>query len=137
MKTSKGIFVFGFVLFLMLASAGFAEVEWDIQRTLNLESAPLDVAVSLNGKWIFVLNDGGSIHIYAPNGALQEKIDVGSHVDGIRVGPNEDLLILTSKRDKTIQVLALDFITPVNVSGSPFKGAAEAPVVIAVFSDFE
>ena len=68
---------------------------------------------------------------------LKEKINVGSQVDQIKVGPREDLLLLTSKQNKTVQILTLDFITPVNVAGSPFKGPADAPVMIAVFNDFE
>jgi hypothetical protein len=136
----KRIYTIGLLaLFLIpvLFSSGLATVEWNIQRTLNLKVAPVDVAISQNGRWIFVLTDTGSIHIYTPNGQLKEKINVGSQVDQIKVGPREDLLLLTSRQNKTVQVLTLDFITPVNVAGSPFKGSADAPVVIAVFNDFE
>ncbi len=45
--------------------------------------------------------------------------------------------ILKSAQDKKIQIVALDFIQQINVSGSPYKGVDDAPVVIAVFSDFE
>jgi len=122
---------------LILFSWGFAAVEWNIQRTLKLSVPPVDVAVSQNGKWIFILTDKGSIHIYTPSGQLKETIAVGSHVDRIRVGPQEDLLLLSSRQNKTVQVLTLDFIMPVNVAGSPFKGPANASVVIAVFNDFQ
>lgn len=33
--------------------------------------------------------------------------------------------------------LTLDFIGPIKVTGSPFKGVDDAPVAIAVFGDFE
>ena len=125
------------VMVPVLCSQGLAAVEWDIQRTLNLMEPPLDVAVSLNGRWVFVLTQSGSVHIYTPDGRLEETIQVGPRVDQIRVGPREDLLLLTSKADKTVQMVTLDFIRPINVSGSPFKGPDDAPVVIAVFSDFE
>jgi hypothetical protein len=125
------------LLIAIVGSNSSAEVEGDIQRTLKLQEAPVDVAVSLNGKWFFVLTQTGSIQVYTPDGRLEGQLTVGSRVDGIRVGPREDLLLLTSRQDKTVQIMTLDFIRPVNVTGSPFKGPDDAPVVIAVFSDFE
>jgi hypothetical protein len=137
LKKRVKICVLALLLIAIVGTTSSAEVEGDIQRTLKLQEAPVDVAVSLNGKWIYVLTQTGSIHIYTPDGRLEGEITVGSQVDGIRVGPREDLLLLTSKADKTVQVLALDFVQPINVSGSPFKGPDDAPVVIAIFSDFE
>lgn len=131
------ICVLALLLVAMVSLNSSAEVEGDIQRTLKLQEAPVDVAVSLSGKWLFVLTRTGSIQIYTPDGRLEGQLTVGSQVDGIRVGPREDLLLLTSRKDKTVQIMALDFIRSINVTGSPFKGADEAPVVIAVFSDFE
>ena len=49
----------------------------------------------------------------------------------------EDVLILTSGKAKTVQIITLDFIQEINISGSPFKGKAEAPVAVATFNDFE
>jgi len=114
-----------------------AAVDWDIQRTLNLDAAPLDMAMALNGKWIFVLTDRGFIHIYSTAGGPADKIEVGRHVDQIEAGPREDILLLKSTRDKTLQVLRLDFIQQINTAGSPFKGPADAPVTIVVFSEFQ
>jgi hypothetical protein len=125
------------VLVPVLFSQGLAAVEWNIQRTLNLTEPPLDVAVSLSGRWVFVLTESGDVHIYTPEGRLEGTLHVGRRVDQIRVGPREDLLLLTSREEKTVQIMTLDFIRPINVSGSPFKGPEDAPVVIAVFSDFE
>ena len=137
MKKTVNICVLALLLIAIVGSNSSAEVEGDIQRTLKLQEAPVDVAVSLNGKWLFVLTHTGSIQVYTPNGRLEGQLTVGSQVDGIRVGPREDLLLLTSRQDKTVQIMTLDFIRPVNVTGSPFKGPDDAPVLIAVFSDFE
>lgn len=137
MKKRVNICLLALLLIAIVGSNGSAEVEGDIQRTLKLQEVPVDVAVSLNGKWLFVLTQTGSIQIYTPDGRLEGQLTVGSQVDGIRVGPREDLLLLTSRENKTVQILALDFIQPINVSGSPFKGPDDAPVVVAVFSDFE
>ena len=112
-----------------------AEMEWDVVKTLKIEKRPLDVALSADGRWLYVLTDQGDIHIYSPDGTLKDKIEVGKRVDGIDVGPREDILILTSKKDKTVQVITL--VQEISISGSPFKGPANAPVVMAVFSDFQ
>lgn len=137
MKKSIIVGVLALLLIAMGASSSSAEVQGDIQRTLKLSEAPLDAAIAPSGKWLFVLTQSGRLHIYTPDGRLEGQISVGSRVDGIQVGPRDDLLLLTSRQDKTVQMMTLDFIRPIDVSGSPFKGPEDAPVVIAVFSNFE
>ena len=114
-----------------------ASVEWNVLKTLQLEAAPIDVALSQDGKLIFVLTDQGQILIYSSGGPLKDKIDVGNHFDHIKVGPRGENLILNSRKNKSVQVIKLDFIQDINVSGSPFKGSEDAAVVVAVFDDFE
>ena len=133
------------VLLIMLAvalpflawSAARAEVEWAINQTLDMKTTPVDVAVSPDWQKLFVLTENGDIQIYSGNGVLIDTITVGTHVDKITVGPQGSVLILKSSQDKKVQIVTLDFIQNINVSGSPFKGPNDAPVVIAVFSDFE
>jgi hypothetical protein len=137
MKQKILIFLTAFLTIVVFSVESFARVEWDVQQKLKMDTPPLDVAVSTDGKWIFVLNDSGNILIYSLNGKLEDKISVGSHVDQIRVGPQDNLLLLSSRRNKTVELLAIDFIHKINISGSPFKGPEDAPVVIAVFSDFQ
>ena len=138
-KNTKTIVVFTVLIVLgsITMSHAAASVEWNVQKTLQLESAPIDVAVSPDGKKIFVLNDLGQILIYSSAGSFLDKIDVGNQFDHIKVGPGGDHLILNSRKNKSVQVITLDFIQNINVSGSPFKGSEGAPVVIAVFDDFE
>ena len=112
-------------------------VEWDIYKTLKLEESPIDVAITPDGRRIFVLTDQGEIVIYSSAGNMEAKIDVGKHVDQLKLGPRGDSLILSSGQNKTVDIVTLDFIQQINVSGSPFKGPEDAAVVIAVFDDFE
>jgi len=125
-----------FLLFTWLASSP-ATVEWNVAGTLNLKEKPRDAAMALNGKWVFVLTDTGEILIYGADGKLKDTISVGKSVDGIKVGPREDVLVLTSGKDKTVQIIILDFIQEINISGSPVKGKVDAPVAIATFNDFQ
>jgi hypothetical protein len=137
MKSRFAIFLVTlFLLFAWLTSSP-ATVEWDVAGTLNLKERPRDAAMALNGKWIFVLTDKGEILIYSSDGKLEDTISVGQGVEGIKVGPREDVLLLTSGKDKTVQIITLDFIQEIHISGSPFKGKAEAPVAVATFNDFQ
>jgi hypothetical protein len=120
-----------------LFTQGIASVEWNIHKTLKLDTQPLDVAVSQNGNLIFVLTKSGKILIYSPDGNLKDKIDVGTHVDQIESGPGEEWLFLSSRKNKTVEILHIDFIQHIDISGSPFKGSGNAPVAIVVFSDFQ
>jgi hypothetical protein len=131
--------VFPLSLFIALGSASdsLPSVEWDIRSTLKLEVSPLDVAFSSNGRWVFVLTHQGEILIYSADGILNDKFTPGIHVDAIEACPREDILLLTSRKNRTVQVTTLNFICNINVSGSPFKGRPDAPVVIAVFNDYQ
>lgn len=135
----RGLAVFLVTLFLSFTwlVSSPATVEWDVAGTLNLKEKPRDAAMALNGKYIFVLTDKGEILIYSSSGKREGTISVGKGVEGIKVGPREDILLLTSGKDKTIQIITLDFIQEIDVSGSPHKGNVDAPVVVATFSDFQ
>jgi hypothetical protein len=137
MKGKFSVFLMILAILLVWFASSPATVEWDVAGTINLKDKPRDAAIALNGRWIYVLTYEGEILIYSSNGKLEDTISVGKSVEGIKVGPREDVLLLTSGKDKTVQLIALDFIQEVNVSGSPFKGNADAPVAVATFSDFE
>ena len=137
MNSKQTAFLLLPIILLALCSQSGAVVEWDVQRTLNIEKTPLDVAVAVNGRWVFVLTEQGSIAIYSGDGKLEDEVAVGKHVDGIKAGPEENILLLTSRRDKTVQILVLDFIQNFDITYSPFKGRVDAPVEIAVFGDFQ
>jgi protein-disulfide isomerase len=125
---------------LALPDLSGAEVEMTIARTLTLEETPLDTALSASGKYIFVLTDKGKLLVYTPDGKLSEMIPVDKSIDSIRPAPpgaREEILFLVSSKKKTVQLAVLDFVKDINVAGSPFKGAADAPVTIVVFTDFQ
>jgi hypothetical protein len=139
LKKIKMILLFTMAIVLGAFTSGPASdnVEWNVYKTLQLEATPVDVAVSPDGMRIFVLTDQGEIVIYSSAGTIEAKIDVGQHVDQIKLGPRGASLVLSSGKNKTVQIVTLDFIQKINVSGAPFKGAEDAAVVIAVFDDFQ
>ncbi len=114
-----------------------AEVEWEVANTLNIEGKPLDMAVSPDAKYIYVLTEGGKIHIYLPSGKLEDTIQVGKNSNRIKLGPKGDYLFVSSRDDKTLKIIKLSFIHEIEAIGSPRKGNKDAPVIISVFSDFQ
>ena len=126
-----------FLTALTMASWVLAAVEITPQKTLKTDGIPVDVAVSQDGNLTFVLTDSGSVLIYDQMGNLTDTVEVGPHVDQIEIGPGGERLFLASRKNKTVEIITLDFIHKINALGSPTKGPPEAPIVIAVFSDFQ
>ena len=131
------VFLFmGFMLFAAV-STPFAGVKMDLQHKLTLNNPPLDVVATPDGKFIFVLTDTGDISVFDQKGILQNKIHVGDQVDQIKMDPQGKRLFVTSRSKKAIQIIGLEFFVEIDTADSPIKGPRNAPVVLAVFSDFQ
>jgi hypothetical protein len=137
MKSKLFILLFSFLILTTVFTPCFAVVELSIQNKLQLDSTPVDIAVPLNDKWVLVLNNQGEVLVFSRDGVLKEKIRVGKQFDQIKVGPRDDLIYLSSRQNKTIEIVALDFIQNINIAGSPYKGPVDAPVVVVEFSDYQ
>ena len=120
-----------------LAMPVVAKTEWQVRQRLELEQAPIDMLVSSNNKCIYILTSDGQILIYAARGQLKDTIRVGPDVDQIKSGPRDDMLFLLSRKSKSVQIITIDFTENISTQGSPFKGPADAPVTVAIFSDFQ
>ena len=113
------------------------DVEWKIQKEIDLKSEPLDIFQSPDGLLLFILTRG-EVSIYsARHEKITERIPVDKEFDRITYSPQTKSLTLTSSQKKTLQILSLDFIQRIDISGLPFKGPEDAPIIIAVFSDYQ
>ena len=139
MRSNYTKFCYILVILMLLAIPFQAEakVEWKLDNTVNTGQPPLDVAVSPNGQWIYVLTSAGSVIIYSSDGKLEDTIKVGTHIDQIKAGPGGEKLFATSRQNQTVEIIALNFIREINVKGSPSKGRKDARVTVTVFSDFQ
>jgi len=130
--------VAGMLALLVLAAApGMAAVEWELQKSFTPGARPLDVAVSADGRSIYVLTDDGNILIYESDGALRGKIGIGPQAERIAVDPDGERLYVTNRQTKRVDVVLVDVIHDIKTAGSPFKGREKAPVVVTVFGDFQ
>ena len=86
MKMIRKILILWAAMLLMASAAmGSETVEWEVLNTLKLNAPPLDVAISPDGKTVFVLTHKGNIQIYETNGRLTDKIEVGEKIDQIKL----------------------------------------------------
>lgn len=131
------LIAFSLVIPLRSQIAAAEDVEWETVNTLQMEAPSRDVAFSPDGSKIFVLSETGKVNIYSAAGEPKGTIEVGKEADQIRVGPKGDLLIVNSRRNKSIRVIQLEYVQDIDISGSPFKGPEDAPVVLTIFDDFE
>jgi protein-disulfide isomerase len=126
------------LIILSLAGFGYGQTDWEVRRSFDLQDAtPLDVELSARGKWVFVLTDKGEILVYAGSGKLKDRILVGTSIDGIEPGPVDDVLLISSREKKTLEAITVDLAQTINITDSPFKGPAEAPVTVVVYTDFQ
>jgi len=136
-KRKQLILVLGSLLFLCFSTIASAAVQKGNTQNIKTEAKPLDIAVSADGKNTFVLLEDGIVQIIGANGKSQGTIEVNKSVVGIDVSPNGDRLFLADRENNFIKVVALDYIIDINITGSPYKGPVDAPVVIAEFSDYQ
>ncbi len=112
-------------------------VAWGPETTVALEGPARDMAFTANGRWLFVLSGNGEVLVYSRDGKLNRRIEVGPQVDQIKVGPAGNRLYLGSRGIESPEVVDVDLIQHIEAAGSPFKGPSDAPVVMAVFGDFQ
>jgi hypothetical protein len=114
-----------------------AKVDWQVQGEWKLPSTPLAVIYSLDQKHVFVLTDKHQVLVYDATGKIEGTIPVSKGVKAIDIAPRGESLYLIDSEKNTFTTVAVDFILPINIAGSPFEGKENAPVTIVEFSDFE
>jgi len=114
-----------------------AEVEWKILKDLDLKATPLDMAPSVDGKWLFILTPGEILIFSVSEGTLSDRIPVDKDFDRIAPLRRPDLLSLTSSAKKTLRVIHFESIYKFDLTGLPYKGPQEAPVILAIFDDYQ
>jgi hypothetical protein len=137
MKKPWRAVIFGILLLAALPLVSWADADWQVLQTMELKDRPLDMVVSDTNNQVYVLTDRGQILIYGSNGDLKATIDVGKGADRMQAGPREDILFLLNRKNSTIQMISISVSENIPIEGAPFKGRVDAPVVIAVFSDFQ
>jgi protein-disulfide isomerase len=114
-----------------------AEVDWSLKNELNFKNPVLDMAFSRDAQWLYVLTEDGHLLVYTYDHQLKGEIPVGTEFEKIVSGPRRDLIYLLSRKGNKIRIIETNPSQQIDISGSPYKGAIDAPVVITEFTDFQ
>ncbi len=114
-----------------------ADMEWRVIKELELKDQPLDMVNALDGKTIFILVPGEVLIQDMRSNDISQRIPVGKEFDKLAYSPRNNTLILTSGSTKTLKIIQLERIHQFDFSGLPYLGSKDAPVTIAVFSDYQ
>ena len=114
-----------------------SKVDWEISNAIQLDETPIGLALAQEGHLTFLLTDRARVLIYSAENKLVGTIPVDPAVTDITVSAKGDQLHLINSKRRTLQTVDVSFIVDFNVEDSPFLGPADAPVVVAVFSDFQ
>ena len=106
-------------------------------RETVLLGGALDLAVSGDGQWTFILTEKGEVAIYSSAGELLQTIKVGSGFNRIVYDQAGNRLLLGGSGRQEMRVITLAMRYGIDDSGSPIKGAVDAPVTVAVYNDFQ
>ena len=79
-KTIISIVFLSIVIIPGAFTGGFAagDVEWNILKTLQLDATPIDVAITPDGRRIYVLTDQGEILVYSSTQKVEGRVEVSS-----------------------------------------------------------
>ncbi|MGD8353473.1 MAG: hypothetical protein PVJ01_04835 [Pseudomonadota bacterium] len=134
-KVSIVISLFVFIFLPAAAQADSFSVEK--QQEMHLYSEALDITVSSDGQWTFVLTRSGVVSIYSASGNLIQSIKVGKGFDSIEYSAAGNRLLLGGSGEKVVKILSLSMIYELDYRDSPFMGTDNAMVTIAAFDDFQ
>lgn len=112
-------------------------VEWQRLTSWNFGAKPLAMVHSLDAKYLFVLTEGQQVEVYNNQGQLQGSIPVDPGVTAIDIAPQGELLYLLDSSRQTFTAVAISFVIAVDTGDAPYKGPANAPVSMVLFTDFE
>lgn len=124
-------------IILGFSGTSYSAIEWDLEKSLDVGKTPQGIAISPDGKYTYVLTEGGTVLIYSAAGSVIDTINTGKSITDIEISKDGSKLFLTNQAQKSIEVINISFIHDINTVGSPFKGPAFAPVSIVVFNDFQ
>ncbi|CAG36336.1 DsbA family protein [Desulfotalea psychrophila] len=113
------------------------KVEWTLAQNWKAPAGVLDFAHSLDDKYVYFLTKEHKVMVYSREGKLQGFIPVAPGVSSIDIAPQGEIIYLLDSTNNVFSAVRTDFVVEFNTKGSPFKGKADAPVTIAVFTDFE
>ncbi|HBF42692.1 MAG TPA: hypothetical protein DDW42_03520 [Desulfobacteraceae bacterium] len=139
-KRTAPWFIFILAVIMALTAVGqvtHAGVDLSIIKEINLDIQPLDIATSADGEELFVLAPRRLLVYSLNEGKITNTIVLDRDFDRLSFSAKNNIITLTSSKSKTLKIIRVEQIYPIDIYGHPFKGPANAPVTIAVFDDYQ
>ncbi|MBM9603030.1 thioredoxin domain-containing protein [Desulfopila inferna] len=114
-----------------------SNLDWQVLNQWQLPQSPVDIVHSLDGKYVFVLTSEHNVLVYTADGKLEGTIPVDKGVNAIDIAPRAEMLYLINGEKNSFTTISVSFIREINTAGAPIRGPENAPVTIALFTDFE
>jgi hypothetical protein len=114
-----------------------ADLEWKVVKDLDLKTTPLDVTPSADGMWLFILTPGEILVYSFPEGKITDRIPVDRDFDRIASLPRANTVTISSSTKKALQIILLETVYKIDVTGLPSKGPSDAAVTLIVFDDYQ
>jgi len=140
MKKRPIVFGIVFAVFMGVLSASSvmpANVEWQISGQLDLKAPPVDICASADGKWLYILSAGEIVVYSFADEKIVNRIAVDTAFDRMIYVKEKNALIVTSRSGNQVRIIQLEEVHTFSYSGLPYQGPKDAPVVVAVFSDYQ
>jgi predicted DsbA family dithiol-disulfide isomerase len=112
-------------------------IEWNLQQNWPTAGKTLDMVHSLDGKFVYILSDKPSVQVFSSQGQLLGTIPVEDGISAIDIAPQGEMLYLINNKTQTFSAIGVSFVADIDITGSPVKGPADAPVTMVLFTDFE
>lgn len=136
-KNTSGLLLWIMIGFLLIPGIVHSKIDWTMIKEIDLNTQPIDVAASEDGRLIFVLTPGEIVVYSSSKNEIETRIPVDKEFDRISYSGKTNTLALTGSSSKKLNIIQVDRVYDIDISGLPFKGPANAPVTIAVFDDYQ
>lgn len=105
-------------------------------REIPITGEAVDLAVSADGSWTFVLTAHGEVTVYDNAGRLIQTLKTGSGYERLEYDEGGNRLILAGSGQK-LKVISLAMRFEIDSEASPYRGPNGAPVIITIYSEFQ
>ena len=113
------------------------KVEWTVNQAWKIPADTIDFTYSLDKRYGYFLTADHKVYVYSHAGQQLGFVSVSEGVSKIDIAPQGETLYLLDNKENIFKSVSIGFVINIDPTGSPVKGHIDAPVTIAIFTDFE
>ncbi|RJR22833.1 MAG: hypothetical protein C4581_00565 [Nitrospiraceae bacterium] len=123
--------------FLSMLYPCHADMEWTLKKEFEVEAAPRDMALSPDGQWMIALVKGEVLIYSTIDDKIIKRIPVDDAFDTMSFSAADNTILVANSSGKAIRLIHLEKVHNFSLAGLPPRGREDAPVTIAIFSDYQ